>query len=56
MTDILDKIQKLKAQNVACVLVTIIATKGSTPRETGAKMLVCGDGSVYGTIYWWVFG
>ncbi len=33
-----------------CVVVTVIATKGSTPRKTGAKMLVRGDGSIQGTV------
>lgn len=31
-------------------LVTIIETKGSTPRKAGANMIVYEDGSVYGTI------
>jgi xanthine dehydrogenase accessory factor len=33
-----------------CVVVTVIATKGSTPRKKGAKMLVRGDGSLVGTV------
>ncbi|MBP2637741.1 MAG: pucA [Firmicutes bacterium] len=32
------------------VLVTIIATRGSTPRKAGASMLVYRDGRVTGTI------
>lgn len=31
-------------------LVTIVATKGSTPQRVGAKMLVFGDGRMVGTI------
>lgn len=31
-------------------LVTIIATRGSTPRKAGARMLVYPDGRVFGTI------
>jgi xanthine/CO dehydrogenase XdhC/CoxF family maturation factor len=34
----------------AAVLVTIIATRGSTPRKAGSKMLVCADGKTVGTI------
>ncbi|MFC1522318.1 XdhC family protein [Elusimicrobiota bacterium] len=33
---------------LACA--TIVATEGSVPRETGAKMLVFGDGAIEGTI------
>ncbi|WP_425058697.1 hypothetical protein SCACP_33530 [Sporomusa carbonis] len=31
-------------------LVTIIATRGSTPRKAGAKMLIYPDGRIFGTI------
>ena len=31
-------------------LVTIVETKGSTPRKAGANMIVYGDGTVFGTI------
>ncbi len=50
MIDIFDKITELRAQNKSAALVTIIATKGSTPRGTGTKMMVCSDGNVYGTV------
>jgi xanthine dehydrogenase accessory factor len=33
-----------------CVLATVIAYKGSTPRKGGAKMLVFEDGAIVGTI------
>lgn len=32
------------------VLATVIETKGSTPREIGAKMIVCETGEIFGTI------
>lgn len=32
------------------VMVTVVKTEGSTPREIGAKMLVLGNGSFFGTI------
>ena len=41
--------QELQAGN-PCVVVTVIATKGSTPRKNGAKMLIRSDGSLVGTI------
>jgi xanthine dehydrogenase accessory factor len=34
----------------ACALVTVAETGGSTPRETGARMIVRPDGGFYGTI------
>jgi xanthine dehydrogenase accessory factor len=41
---------KIKAAGGSAALATIIGTKGSTPRETGAKMLVREDGTIFGTI------
>lgn len=35
-------------KNVACV--TVINTEGSVPRDSGSKMLVYEDGSIYGTV------
>jgi xanthine dehydrogenase accessory factor len=32
------------------VLATVARTRGSTPRKTGAKMVVRGDGTFFGTI------
>ena len=34
----------------AVVLATVARTRGSTPRKTGAKMVVRGDGTFFGTI------
>ncbi len=52
MTDLelFKKLSQLKQQEVAVCLATIIETSGSTPREVGAKMLICVDGTTYGTI------
>jgi xanthine dehydrogenase accessory factor len=52
MTDleIFKKISELKQQNIAVCLATIIETTGSTPREVGAKMIICVDGATYGTV------
>ena len=50
MYDIYEKLQQFHRQNKQTALVTIVATKGSTPRDGGTKMLVCADGTVYGTI------
>ncbi|HEY5476320.1 MAG TPA: XdhC family protein [Tepidiformaceae bacterium] len=37
-------------QGEAVVLATVARTRGSTPRKTGAKMVVRNDGSFLGTI------
>ncbi len=34
----------------ACVLVSVLASRGSVPREAGARMIVRADGSFHGTI------
>ncbi|MHB8259066.1 MAG: XdhC family protein [Bacteroidia bacterium] len=47
---IYDKIQEAVNHGKELVLCIITNTKGSTPRKTGAKMLVYDDGSIYGTI------
>lgn len=48
--DIFEEIVKLKNEGIPAALVTIIKTKGSTPREVGAKMIIAGDGTARGTI------
>jgi xanthine dehydrogenase accessory factor len=50
MADLYEEIVKLKAEGGSAALATIIGTEGSTPRETGAKMLVREDGTIFGTI------
>ena len=50
MIDIYQEIVKLESEGAKAALVTVILTKGSTPREEGAKMLVKADGSTIGTI------
>ncbi|MEH2054367.1 XdhC family protein [Nostoc sp.] len=37
-------------KNSAVVLATVTSTKGSTPREVGAKMFIDADGKTFGTI------
>ena len=48
--DIFIELAKLREANTPAALVTVIATKGSTPREPGAKMIVKSDGCIIGTI------
>ena len=46
--DVLEALEK--SQNEKMSLVTVISTKGSTPRKAGSKMIVYDSGKVIGTI------
>ena len=48
--DILSELAALKAANKPAALVTVVGTKGSTPRSPGAKMIVLPSGEIMGTI------
>lgn len=48
--DVLERVLELRRSRTPAVLVTLIETRGSTPRKPGARMLVLGDGSTEGTI------
>jgi len=52
MTDqeIFRKCAELRDRGVPFCLATIVEAVGSTPREIGAKMIVCVDRSVYGSV------
>ncbi|MEE9308384.1 MAG: XdhC family protein [Spirochaetia bacterium] len=39
-----------RKRGTAACLATIVETHGSTPREIGAKMIVCADGTTYGSV------
>lgn len=47
---LLHEIRQLKLSETPAALVTIIGTKGSTPRKAGTKMLIGADGRITGTI------
>ena len=48
--EIFQKLTDLKKQGIDAVLATIVETAGSTPREVGAKMIICADGTNYGSV------
>lgn len=48
--DILKFLNQERAAGRPAVLVTVLATRGSTPRKAGSQMLVLADGSIRGTI------
>ena len=51
MTDeLLAKLLAARGTGERCVLVTVAQTRGSVPREAGAKMLVFADGQTFGTV------
>jgi len=49
MTNWLQTLARLQQEEVACVMVTVASTVGSTPREVGSKMIVTAD-QLFGTI------
>lgn len=52
MTDleIFRRLKDLRERGVPVCLATIVDTVGSTPRQRGAKMLVCADGATFGSV------
>ena len=48
--DLYEEIVRLTRLGDLFALVTVVAHKGSSPRKSGAKMLVRGDGSTMGTV------
>ncbi len=50
MNEVFEEMQRARQQGVPVVLATVAATRGSTPRRAGARMLVRPDGSFCGTI------
>ena len=50
MNDVFAEILRLKQQGQRAALCTIISSKGSLPMSGKAKMLVCGDGTMVGTV------
>ena len=50
MKKLFDALQEALSRGEDAVLVTIVASSGSAPRGTGARMLVTARGRVCGTI------
>ncbi len=52
MTDreIFQKLAELNEEGIPACLATIVKTAGSTPREVGAKMIICTDGTTFGSV------
>ena len=50
MKTIYQEIARLHHEGKPAAVVTVVKTKGSVPREAGAKMVVLADGSIFGTV------
>ena len=50
MADVLGQISEVRKNRQEAALCIVVSTQGSTPRQTGAKMLVYKDGGIFGTI------
>ena len=52
MTDqeIFQRLADFRDRHISVCLATIVEAVGSTPREIGAKMIVCADGTTYGSV------
>ncbi|MBN1153543.1 XdhC family protein [candidate division KSB1 bacterium] len=50
MIELIDKISALIKNNRTFCLVTVVETRGTTPRKAGAKAIVLEDGTAFGTI------
>ncbi|HBL16873.1 MAG: hypothetical protein A2X36_01780 [Elusimicrobia bacterium GWA2_69_24] len=44
------RLLQLRRDGLRVCLATVVEAAGSTPRDVGAKMLLCGDGATFGTI------
>ena len=50
MNEMLHEMLRLSRSGEDAAVATIVRTKGSTPREVGARMLIRRDGTAHGTI------
>lgn len=50
MSDMYEEMSELIAARERAVVATIVRTKGSTPREVGARMIVRTGGQISGTV------
>ncbi|MDO8616654.1 MAG: XdhC family protein [Dehalococcoidia bacterium] len=50
MNDVFRELRESLAQGLPVVVATVAATRGSTPRRPGARMLIRADGTFSGTI------
>jgi xanthine dehydrogenase accessory factor len=44
------KLVELREKGLPACLATVVEVHGSAPRDSGAKMLVCADGTTFGSV------
>ncbi len=49
-SDLYHALEQVRAARLPAVLATVVSATGSSPQEAGAKLLVCADGQVSGTV------
>ena len=49
MLELLEELER-NCSGTPCVVVCVTASRGSSPRKTGSRMLVGPDGLIYGTV------
>jgi xanthine/CO dehydrogenase XdhC/CoxF family maturation factor len=50
MTEFYEQMRAILDAGAPAAVATIVRTRGSTPREVGARMIVRADGKAYGTV------
>jgi xanthine dehydrogenase accessory factor len=50
MTELYEEMSRLLREGSRAAVATIVRTRGSTPREVGARMIVGADGAIQGTV------
>ncbi len=50
MHEIINRILEISRRGRSCVVATVVASSGSSPRKIGARMLVCDDAAAFGTV------
>lgn len=50
MEDIFERLVEVKKSGTPSALAIVVRTEGSAPRKPGAKMIICQDGSIIGTL------
>jgi xanthine dehydrogenase accessory factor len=50
MTEMFAEMEEILASGGEAAVATIVRTKGSTPREVGARMIITADGEIRGTV------
>ena len=50
MDETLESMEQILREGDSAIVATIVRTRGSTPREVGARMVIRADGGTHGTV------